>query len=77
MVNTCTARSAKNAMDHTKKAGNVTILRDFAIQTSRKIDTNKSDIPIKDHRNNSCLLIVLMVSMEKNLPAGKFGKLQI
>ena len=39
------------------KTDNVTVLWNFVIQTSRKIDTNKSDIPIKDHRNNSCVCV--------------------
>ena len=73
-------------MHYTNKAGmntpqpvvetdNATILWDFVIHTDRRIDANKPDILIKDHKNNSRLLVELMFPMEKNLSAGKFGKM--
>ena len=52
-----------------------TILWDFAIRTDRKINANKPDITIKDHKNNSCLLVELMFPMDKNLSSGEFGKI--
>ena len=52
-----------------------TILWDFTIHTDRKIDTNKPNVTIKDHKNNCCLLVELMFSMYKNLSSGKFGKI--
>ena len=52
-----------------------TILWDFAIHTDRKIGANKPDNTIKDHKNNSCLLIGLMFPMDKNLSSGEFGKI--
>ena len=51
-----------------------TILWDFAIHADRKIDTNKPDITIKDHKN-SCLLVELMFPIDKNLSSGQFGKI--
>ena len=52
-----------------------TILWDFTIHADRKIDTFKPNITIKDHKNNSCLLVELMFSMYKNLSSGKYGKI--
>ena len=37
-----------------------------------KIDANKPDIAIKDHKNAPCLLVELM---DKNLTPGEFGKI--
>ena len=50
-----------------------TILWDFAIHTYRKIDTNKPDITINYHKNNSSLLADLMLPLDKNLSSGEFG----
>ena len=50
-----------------------TILWDFAIHTYRKIDTNKPDITINYHKNNSSLLVDLMLPLDKNLSSGEFG----
>ena len=36
----------------------------------QKIDANKPDITIKDHKRNSCLLVELMSPMDKNLSSG-------
>ena len=52
-----------------------TILWTFAIHADRKIDANKPDITINDHKNNFCLLVELMFSMDKNLLSGEFGKI--
>ena len=52
-----------------------TILWDFAIHTDRKIVANKPDITIKNHKNNSCLLVELKFPMNKNLSPGEFGKI--
>ena len=51
------------------KTENATILWDFGIHTDSKIDANKPDITIKDYKNNSSLLIELMILKDKNLPA--------
>ena len=69
----------KNWYEHKPKpvveTKNATILWDFAIHTDRKIDANKPDITIKDHKNNVCLMVELMFPMDKNLSAGEFGKI--
>ena len=57
------------------KTESATILWDFAIHTDRKFDANKPDVTIKDHKNNSCLLVELMFPMDKNLSSGEFGKI--
>ena len=52
-----------------------TILWTFTVHADRKIDANKPDITINDHKNNFCLLVELMFSMDKNLLSGEFGKI--
>ena len=44
-----------------------TILWDFAIQTDRKIKTNKPDIVVKDHKRKACLLIDMAVTTDDNV----------
>ena len=53
----------------------VTIPWNFAIHTDRKIDANKPDITIRDHKINSCLLVELMFPKDKNLSSGEFEKI--
>ena len=57
LVNTSIGRSVNITKSHTIKAGmninqteSITILWGFAIHTDRKIDANKADITIKDHK---------------------------
>ena len=52
-----------------------TILWDFAIHIDRKIDANKPDITIKDHKNNFYLLVVQMFPVIKNKSSGEFRKI--
>ena len=61
-------------MEPAVEAENATIFWDFAIHTDRKIDANKSDITIKDHKNNSCILVELMLPMAENLSSVELGK---
>ena len=64
-VNTSTGRSANITKPHT-------------IKTGMNINWNlllKQRPPIKDHKNNSCLLVQLMFPMDKNLFSGEFGKI--
>ena len=51
-----------------------TIIWDFAIDTHGKIDANKPDITIKDHKNKS-VMTELLFPMDKNLSSGEFGKI--
>lgn len=89
LVNTYTGRSNNKAPQRKKlvltqtttsqpvvKTDTFPILWDFAIPIDRKIDANKPDIPIKDHKNKSCILTELMFLKGKNLPVVEFDKLQ-
>ena len=49
-----------------------TILWGFSIYTDRKIDANKPNIAIKDHKSNSCLLVEVRFPMDKNFSPGEF-----
>lgn len=88
LVNTYTGRSNNKAPQRKKlvltqtttsqpvvKTDTFPILWDFAIPIDRKIDANKPDIPIKDHKNKSCILTELMFLKGKNLPVVEFGKI--
>ena len=85
-VNTSIGKPANTTKPYTIKAGmninqnlllkqSATIFWDFAIHTDRKIDANKPDTTIKDHKNNSCLLVELMFPMDNNLSSGELGKI--
>ena len=88
LVNTYTGRSNNKAPQRKKlvltqtttsqpvvKTDTFPILWDFAIPIDRKIDANKPDIPIKDHKNKPCILTELMFLKGKNLPVVEFGKI--
>lgn len=88
LVNTYTGRSNNKAPQRKKlvltqtttsqpvvKTDTFPILWDFAIPIDRKIDANKPDIPIKDHKSKSCILTELMFLKGKNLPVVEFGKI--
>ena len=78
-VNTSIGRSADITKPHTIKTGmNINqnlLLIQIAPQSLgisqciqiQKIDANKPDITIKDHKRNSYLLVELMSPMDKNL----------
>ena len=59
------------------EADSATILWDFAIHVSIHVTSiNKLDIIIKGQKNNSCILVELMLPMDKILFSGGFGKYQ-
>ena len=74
-LNTSIGTSVNITKPHTIKTGininqnlllkqSAEILWDFVIHTDRKIDANKPNITIKDHKNNSFLLVELMFQLE-------------
>ena len=74
-VNTSTGRSTNITKPRIIKTGvnknqnlllkqSAIILWDFVIHTDRKIDANKAVIRIKDHKNNSFLLLEVMFHLE-------------
>ena len=52
-----------------------TILWDFSIHTDRKIQANKPDIIIKDHKEKTCKLTDFPFPMHINISAKEFEKL--
>ena len=52
-----------------------TILWDFPINTDRTIKANRPDIVVKDHKQNTCLLIDPSVPSDNNISAKEFDKL--
>ena len=53
----------------------VKILWDFTIHTDRKIDANRPDIIIKDHREKTCIMLDVSVPADKNISLEEFQKL--
>ena len=53
----------------------VAILWDFTIHTDRKIDANRPDIIIKDHRETTCIMLDVAVPADKNISLKEFPKL--
>ena len=53
---------------------NATILWDFSINTDRTIKANRPDIVVKDHKEETCLLIDMSVPTDKNISAKEFDK---
>ena len=53
----------------------VTILWDFTIHTDSKIDANRPDITIKDHREKTCIMLDVVVPADKNISLKEFQKL--
>ena len=54
---------------------NVTILWDFTVQTDGKIDTNRSDIIIKNHEERTCIMMGVAVPSDQNISFKEFQKL--
>ena len=53
----------------------VTILWDFTIHTDKKIDANRPDIIIKDHREKTCIMLNVVVPADKNISLKEFQML--
>ena len=53
----------------------VTILWDFTIHTDRRIDANRPDIIIKDHREKTCIMLNVAVPPDKDISLKEFQKL--
>ena len=49
------------------ESAEVTILWDFTIHTDRKIESNRQDIIIKDHREKTCIMLDVAVPADKNI----------
>ena len=73
-------------MSHTEKwyehtpqpvieSAEVANLWDFTIHTDRKIDANRPDIIIKDHREKRCIMLDAAVPADKNISLKEFQKL--
>eukprot|EP00795_Rhopilema_esculentum_P010520 gene10520-19245_t len=54
---------------------NVTILRDFPVNTDRTIQANRPDIIIKDRKTRMCILIDMRVLTDRNISVKEFDKL--
>ena len=51
------------------------MLWDFTINTDRKIEANRPDITIKNFEENTCIMIDVTVSADKNFSLKEFQKL--
>ena len=54
----------KHQPEQITEAKGATILRDFAIQTDRKIQTNRPDIAVKDYKRKTCFLIDMSLPID-------------
>ena len=52
----------------------VTILWGFTVHTDRKIDANRPDIIIKDHREKPCIMLDVAVPADKNISVKELQK---
>ena len=53
----------------------ITILWDFSIQTDRTISANRPDIVVRDHINNTCILIDVSIPSDRNTSLKAFEKI--
>ena len=78
-VSTINAPYAKNWYEHKPhkvvETESATILWDFPIHTDKKIQANKPDITIKDHKEKTCKLTGFTFPMDINISAKEFEKL--
>ena len=65
----------KHKLEPVVETESSTIIWDLAIHTDRKIDANKPDITIKDHKNNFYLPVEQMFPVVKNKSSGELGKI--
>ena len=54
---------------------NVTILWDFTVHTDRKIDANRPDITIKNHEEQTCIMMDVAVPSDQNISLKEFKNL--
>ena len=67
----------EHAQEPVIEGKNVTILQDFTVQTDRKIDANRSDILIKNHEEQTCIMIDVAVPSDQNISLKEFQKVEV